>query len=103
MQADPKQLVSAQLTKTLTSYYTSPEYKRTVISKVTLANVGNAAERVEIHVAGRKMLTNHTLDKDESWPAYMIQGEIMKPGDKLEAKTEGNEPINIMVSGVQVY
>lgn len=111
MNATPVQLISPQaLTATLAQYYEAPAQKRVIISKMTLSNVGTGVELVDIHIvpaggtadATNLLLKQKSLDSNQSFPVYQLEGQILSPGDTVWAKTDSADSVLIMASGVTV-
>lgn len=110
MNATPLQLISPQeLTATLAEYYESPAQKRVIISKMTIANVTAGVHTVQIHIVpaggtanATNQLLNKTLDTDQSFPVYQLEGQILSAGDTIWAKTGAASSVLLMASGVTV-
>jgi len=111
MNATPIQLISPQaLTATLAQYYEAPAQKRVIISKMTLSNVSAGVEMVDIHIvpaggtadASNLLLKQKSLDSNQSFPVYQLEGQILSPGDTIQAKAGTVDSVLIMASGVTV-
>ncbi len=114
MQAIPVQIIPPQaISDTLTSYYASPAQKKTIITKLTLTNHGADAEAIDVHIVpsgdsatdANKVISGRLVNNDEAWPAYPLEGQLLKPGDSIHAKTASaaSTDIVIMASGVEVF
>lgn len=114
MQAIPVQIIAPQaMTDALVTYYTSPANKKTMVSKVTLTNVGASAQAVDLHLvpsggtAGvtNKILSAKVIDADEAFPAYQLESLIMDAGDFIQAKinTAASTDIVIVGAGVEIF
>ena len=114
MQAVPVQIIEPQaISYTLTSYYASPAGKKTIISKLTFTNHGADAEAIDVHIVpagdsatnANKVVSAKLIDANEAWPAYQLEGHVMKPGDAIHCKTGTAESTDIVVmgSGVEVF
>lgn len=111
MQATNVQIIPAQaLTTTLSSYYTSRAKTKTLLSKLTLTNVTGSAETVDVHLvpsggtadATNRLIQSRTLDTNEAWSAYPIEGQVLREGDSIHAVAGSNDAILIMASGVEL-
>lgn len=113
-QAQPKQIIAPQaITSTASSYYTSPNEKRTIISKLSFGNSSGQAVPVTVHIVPQggspdntnKIVPGQLIDSDESFSAYTVEGVIMKPGDQIFANTNaaGDGNVSMVASGVEVF
>ena len=112
MQAKPVQLIGPQeLTASNATYYTSPANKQTILSKLTLTNVSSVAQTVDVHIvpsggsadATNRLISTKTLDTNEAWAAFPVEGQILQPGDSIQASAGAVDSILIMASGVEIY
>jgi hypothetical protein len=114
MQAVPVQIIEPQaISDTLTPYYASPASKKTIISKLTFTNHGADAEAIDVHIVpsgdsatdANKVVSAKLVDANEAWPAYQLEGQILKPGDAIHCKTgtASSTDIVVMGSGVEVF
>lgn len=113
MQAIPKQVIAPQtITDTLTSYYTSPAKKRTLISKITFSNPGAASEAVDIHLvpqggtanADNQVMPGRTVNNGEAISLYQLEGQVMEAGDSLHiASDTASSAVVVVASGVEIY
>ncbi len=114
MQAVPLQIIAPQaISDTLTSYYTSPTQKKTIITKLTMTNHGADAEAVDVHIVpsgdsatdDNKVISAKLVNNDEAVSLYQLEGQVLKPGDAIHAKTgtAASTDIVIMASGVEVF
>ena len=111
MNATSIQLISPQaLTATLAQYYEAPAQKRVIISKMTLSNVSAGVDTVDIHIvpaggtadASNLLLKQKSLDSNQSFPVYQLEGQILAPGDTVWAKAANVDAVLFMASGVTV-
>lgn len=113
MQAVPVQIIATQsITNTIATYYTGPANKKTILSKLTFANTGTVAEKIDVHIvpaagsasASNKVIHGKAIDAGESWPAYMLEGVVIPAGSTIQVKSDtASSAITITGSGVEVF
>lgn len=112
MQAKPVQIIAPQaLSNAIAVLYTSPNNKKTIVNKLTVANTGAVAVTADIHVvpAGgspddtNKLIPAKVIDGNTSFAAYQLEGQILNAGDSVQAVASVDAVANVMASGVEVF
>jgi len=77
---------------------------------MTLSNVSAVVDTVDIHIvpaggtadASNLLLKQKSLDSNQSFPVYQLEGQILAPGDTVWAKAANVDAVLFMASGVTV-
>ncbi len=108
----PKTLYTGgQLTASAATLYTSPTNTRTVVTQAAFTNVDSVARLLTVWIVrsgGASSDTNILIDvrslaANETYVAPELAGQILGPGDFLQAKCDANSAITCAgISGYQI-
>jgi len=113
MKTNPVQIIASQaMSDALVTYYTSPANKKTLISKVSITNIGTAALAFDLHVVpsggaastANKIFSAEVVDSGASLPLHQIEAQILEAGDFIQAKinTATSTDLTILGSGYEI-
>ena len=110
--ATPLELINAQITGALAAIpYTAPTGTRTRITAAAIINTEAATPyTVDVHKipsgdsgdATNKIINTRTIAAKESYPCPELIGQVLEPGDKLDAVASTTLKLNFIVSGVEI-
>ena len=110
--ATPIELINAQMTDAAAAIpYTAPVGTRTRITAASIINTEAATPyTVDVHkipagdsaAAANKIINTRTIQAKETYPCPELIGQILEPGDKLDALASTTLKLNFIVSGVEL-
>lgn len=100
-----------QLTTVAATLYTSPTNTKTIVTEATFTNVDTVARLLTVYIvrsggsagAANTLIAARSLAKGEAYVSPELAGQVLGPGDFIQAKADANTAITCAgISGYQV-
>jgi hypothetical protein len=111
MAVTPKQIIEGtSLTAAIATYYTAPVNTTTIIRRASFTNYSGEAQSINVWLVpnGGTATNNNIVLQDQALAigqtlsASDIEGQILEPGDSLQAQAGITASVNIMASGTEI-
>lgn len=108
MSRTPKRLATVQLTASTVSMYEAPSNTTAQVAACTVTNKTATARTVTVTLTpsggtARNLVFEVTVPPNTQTPLYAVVGQVIEPGDAVNAFADAGSALDFVMSGFETY